>query len=468
MTKITDVKQSTEKYSFNLWTVFFVYVIVNVALIFFVDPGISLAKGADAGSWYRPALALLKHGSFVMLDSPDTLMTYRAPLYPLYEAIMLWISDGKTISIIVGQVVLLWITGVFASGIVGFFIPQYRIIALVLIVFNPNAIAIAHLIQSDTLYALFIVVSIWSLFKYMLSDNKIKWSVITSIFLGLSCLVRPTGQYLIFLMPIAFPLINILYGKKNILFTSVRDGVFGIIVAGLILFPWMSHNNEAGWGYVMVTDQIKTVYLRDNTVWAEAKDRNFSINDAKNSILDGEKEFIKSIDDWEEGMSDQQKYKMLVAYYTNKFTSYPITTLLAGYVDSWIDFIGGGGSVNLHNLFSIDAVKALEKHKTKSYSSRIEGVFDSLSDAPIKATMISILSYIYIIALRVLGVFGILEMIRRKEHSLLLIILGLILYFALAALFVGNSRYRLPIEIGFVMLSLYGLSFLKSVKKLKK
>ena len=135
---------------------------------------------------------------------------------------------------------------------------------------------------------------------------------------------------------------------------------------------------------------------------------------------------------------------------------------------SWIDFIGGGGSVNLHNLFSIDAVKAIEKHKTNAYSSRIEGVFDSLSDAPIIATMISILSYIYVIVLRVLGVFGLLEMIRRKEHALLLIILGLISYFALTALFVGNSRYRLPIEIGFVVLSLYGLSFLKSIKKLKK
>ena len=113
------------KRNIALWAVFFTYVTVNAVLLLSVEPGIHLSKGADAGSWYEPALALLKYGSFVVLDSPETLMTYRPPLYPLYEAIMLWVGNGNILSIVVGQIILLWVTGIFAGRIVGLFIPKY-------------------------------------------------------------------------------------------------------------------------------------------------------------------------------------------------------------------------------------------------------------------------------------------------------------------------------------------------------
>ena len=450
-----------------LWVVLFMYSIVNIALLLYVKPGIHLTEGADAGSWYEPALALLKYGSFVVLESPETLMTYRAPLYPLYEATMLWISGGEILSIVVGQIVLLWVTGVFAGKAVGLFIPKYQVIALSLIVFNPNALGIAHLIQSDTLYALFIALTVWGLLKYMLSNNKLKWSLITSIFLSVSCLVRPTGQYLIFLLPIIFPMVNILYGHKNILKKSIINGIIGLIVSGVVLFPWMSHNEEAGWGYVLVTSQIKTIYLRDSVIHAETKDKNVSMDIASNIILKNELKYIHSMGNRWNHMSSKDKSDELVMYYGKKLIAYPITVFLAGYIDSWIDFFGGGGSVNFHNLLSIELVKAIEKNNTEAYSSRIGAVFDSLAEAPIQAVLISVLSYLYVITLRVLGFFGIIELIKRKEYSFLLIIIGLITYFAITILFVGNSRYRLPVEIGFVILALYGVLFIKNTRKQK-
>lgn len=450
-----------------LWVVLFMYSIVNIALLLYVKPGIHLTEGADAGSWYEPALALLKYGSFVVLESPETLMTYRAPLYPLYEATMLWISGGEILSIVVGQIVLLWVTGVFAGKAVGLFIPKYQVIALSLIVFNPNALGIAHLIQSDTLYALFITLTVWGLLKYMLSNNKLKWSLITSIFLSVSCLVRPTGQYLIFLLPIIFPMVNILYGHKNILKKSIVNGIIGLIVSGVVLFPWMSHNEEAGWGYVLVTSQIKTIYLRDSVIHAETKDKNVSMDIASNIILKNELKYIHSMGNRWNHMSSKDKSDELVMYYGKKLIAYPITVFLAGYIDSWIDFFGGGGSVNFHNLLSIELVKAIEKNNTEAYSSRIGAVFDSLAEAPIQAVLISVLSYLYVITLRVLGFFGIIELIKRKEYSFLLIIIGLITYFAITILFVGNSRYRLPVEIGFVILALYGVLFIKNTRKQK-
>ena len=455
------------KYNNPFWVVFLMYIAVNGALILSVESGVHLTEGADAGSWYGPALALLKHGSFVMLDSPETLMTYRAPLYPLYEAIMLWIGNGEILSIIVGQIILLWITGIFAGRIVSLFIPKYEIIALSLVIFNPSALGVAHLIQSDTLYALFIILSVWGLVRYMLSNNKLKWSVITGMFLGVSCLIRPTGQYLIFLLPIIFILINILYGYKNILKESIVHGVVGAIISGVVLAPWIIHNEEAGWGYVLVPSSIKTIYLHDNTKWAEKKYRNISMNDATVSVNNSELMYINSRGEKWENMSNKERSDELVMYYETKLMSYPAHVLLGAYIDSWIDFFGGGGSVNFHNLLSIDTVTAMEKNITGFYPSRLEVIFDSLSDAPMQAILISTVSYVYVLILRLLGLFGIIEMIKRGEYSLLLIVTGLITYFAMTSLFVGNSRYRLPVEIGFIVLALYGLLFVKKYQKIK-
>jgi len=465
MNNLKNIENRAAVHNKTMWIVLSIYSIINIALLLFVKSGVHLAEGADAMSWYEPALALLKHGSFVMLESPETPMTYRVPMYPLYEATMLWISNGNILSIIFGQIVLLWITGIFAGKIVSFFMPKYKIIALSLVVFNPNALAIAHLIQSDTLYALFIILSAWALLKYTLLDgNKLKWSIITSIFLGISCLIRPTGQYLIFLLPVVFPLLNILYGYKNILRSSIFHGVIGIIVSGFIVFPWMVHNENSGKGYVLVTAQIKTVYLRDNVIWAKAKEKGASIKNASDIISQDEKNYINSKENIWLKLDENERSNLLVAYYEDKLMSYPIRVILSGYIDSWIDFFGGGGSVNFHNLLSIDTVKAMEKSKINAYSSRIDSVFDSLSGAPVLALLISYLSYAYVIILRFLGIFGVIEMIRRKEYALLSIIMGLILYFSITILFVGNSRYRLPVEFGFIILALYGLLYIKRIK----
>ena len=448
-----------------IWVALSLYIVINSTLLLTVESGIHLIEGADAGSWYSPALALLKYGSFVTLNNPETLMTYRGPLYPLFEAVMLWVGNGKILSIVIGQIVLLWITGVFSGYIVALFIPRYKTIALSLIVFNPNALGIAHLIQSDTLYALFITLSVWGLAKYMLSNNKLKWGVITSIFLSISCLIRPTGQYLILLLPAIFFLVSTLYGYKKILRESIIHGVIGIIISGTILAPWMMHNQDAGWGYVLVPSNIKAIYLRDNTRWAEKIYRNISMGEAITNVNDSKLMHISSRGKIWEKMSNKERSDDLVEYYGNKLVSYPIYVLLAGYLDSWVDFLGGGGSVNFHNLLSIDVVKAIEKNQTNIYSSRLESVYDSLSNAPVGAVLISFFSYFYVIIIRVLGLLGVIKIIKMKEYSLLLIVIGLITNFAMAAIFVGNSRYRLPVEIGFVILALYGLLFLNNTKR---
>jgi len=112
------------------------FILVNLALLITVEEGAQLSNGADAGTWHNPALALLKYGALVELDDPATPMTYRQPLYPLFDAALLWLGGGKSlIPVIVGQVVLLWITGLFSRAMVEIWLPRYGVVALALVVF---------------------------------------------------------------------------------------------------------------------------------------------------------------------------------------------------------------------------------------------------------------------------------------------------------------------------------------------
>jgi len=62
--------------------------------------------------------------------------------------------------------------------------------------------------------------------------------------------------------------------------------------------------------------------------------------------------------------------------------------------------------------------------------------------------------------MRIFGLVGLIKMIKNKEYSLLFVLIGIITYFVLITLFVGNSRYRLPIEPTLIIMAVYGFSTL--------
>jgi hypothetical protein len=64
----------------------------------------------------------------------------------------------------------------------------------------------------------------------------------------------------------------------------------------------------------------------------------------------------------------------------------------------------------------------------------------------------------WLIVLRIFDLIGFINLIRNREYSVLFILTGIIVYFVLIALFVGNSRYRLPIEPALIILSVYGFN----------
>ena len=192
----------------KIYVVSAAYILFNMALLFATPYDVHLAQGADASSWYNPALSILRHGAFVTLNDPTILQTYRPPLYPIYEAFMLFIGNGSIISIVIGQIILLWLTGIITYIIVENILPGKGIVGLVLVIFNPNALGTAHLIQSDILYMFMVTTTLYCLFLYR-NKGSFKLSILIGFLFGLTCLVRTSGQYLILLLPIIYIIVGL-------------------------------------------------------------------------------------------------------------------------------------------------------------------------------------------------------------------------------------------------------------------
>jgi len=442
----------------SIYAVGVVFIFINAVLLFAAPYDVHLTQGADASSWYSPALSLLKHGAFVTLNDPSILQTYRPPLYPVYEALMLFIGNGNIISIIIGQIVLLWLAGMITYAMVENILPGKGIVGLVLVVFNPNSLGTAHLVQSDILYMFMVTITLYSLLLYS-SKGSFKLSVLIGLLFGLTCLVRTSGQYLIPLFPAIYIIIGLLKNSDQSLLTHLHHGLLSSIVAVIVVFPWVQHNASAGWGYNLTTPEIKVVYFRDNVIYLESILNNKSLNDTGRKVMENEQDYILSnAEKWSQ-MSEQDKYSAIASYYKKQLFTYDYKTVIKGFVESWVGLFGAGGAANLHNILELNENKTIQvMANSEKHMTRVDAVFYTLSKSNWMVIFISLFSFIYVISLRILGLIGLISMIKDREYGTLFILTGIVTYFMLIALFVGNSRYRLPIEPALIIMAIYGFS----------
>lgn len=438
------------------------FVLVNLALLLAVEEGAQLLNGADAGTWHNPALALLKYGALVELDDPATPMTYRQPLYPLFEAALLWLGGGKSlIPVIVGQVAVLWITGLFARAMTEAWLPGYGVAALALVVFNPNAVATAHLIQSDTLYGLFITAALWAVLRYA-KEPSLRPALLAGLFLGLACLVRPAAQYLIFMLPLLLPLLALAGGYGRPLAARIGQGAAAVVMAGMLIVPWMAHNAQAGKGFALSPPAMVLAYVQANVAYLEKYAAGVSLAEAERKTYGWADDYASARGAEWAAMSEHEKKKALTGDYTRALFSYDPSVIAKGYVYGWAQFFGAAGAANFHNLLGLDAPSAFTAMREKNFESHLGSVIYALKRSSPAAVMITVMALAFVIVLRALGLAGLVWMFMRRHYAVLLACAGMIAYFAVIHLFTGNSRYRLPVEPALIFLALYGVDGLRA------
>ena len=444
------------------WAVSGTYFLCNMVVAVFAEPGASLAQGADASSYWDPAIAFLKHGDFVEFDNPAEPNLYRTPLYPLMISVLVFLfgeSPGAVVSL---QVILLFGVGVLFRIIVRDWLSGWEDVGMALVILNPNLLGTAHLIQSETLFLFFITIGFWSLLRIVRKDFRWQNAFIVGIAMALACLVKPTSQFLVIALPISLPIIALLAGAKSSSWRLFIQGITASLVAIAIMVPWAMKLSAAGNGYSLSEHEIRYRFLWDQVVMLEANMHGVSYHEAEKRITAPGSYHAKVIAAQGEGwntLSGVEKFAVLERHGYQAILSYPPEIIAEVTVRSVIQFMFSGGGGNFHNILGIDTAR-LNRVWFKTSQQNVRAMlFTFFGEAPMAALGFSFLALFFAFLTRCIGLVGICAMWRRGDYALMFTLLAFIGYFVAVHLFHGNSRYRIPTEPAMMLLALYGLQF---------
>ena len=432
------------------------FVAVNAVLAYFAVEDAALKFGGDAASWYEPTLGLLKHGDFVAPDDPSRFLTMRPPLYPIFAAAMLLLSGGGMWSVVAGQLVLLFAAGWLARSIAERWLPGYGDLMLALVVFNPNALGTAYLFQSDTLYAFLITGVLTVFFRFALTPT---WPLAVGggVVFGLSLLTRNTGQFMLYVWPFAFLALGVMAKGKKLWRRALAMGVVSLVAALVITTPWLLHNQRAGEGLSLTTNFLKSYFLWDNISYLEKYDKNIGQSEAERAAEARRDQLTAEYGPGFEKLSDADKYAYLEKRGREQFFSYSPRTFARAFGWAWVQYYGIPGVSNFMNLFGLGGETAFARYRHQHYDNYVQAGLDALSNASPVFVILTGVGFLFVIAVRLLGLIGVVTLLRRRLWPVLLIVGAGLGYFTLVHLFVANSRYRLPIEPLLFLLALYGL-----------
>lgn len=437
------------------------YAVVNALLLWATVPGANLTYGADAQSWYRPAVALYEHGAFVRLDHPTEPETYRGPGFPIFGAAMMRIAgEAGPMPIVYGQIVLLLLAGLMFRRIVEEWCPRWGDLGLALFVFNPNVLATAHLVQSDTLFVAIMMGAFWTALRFIRCGHDWRYGVATGGLLGLASLVRPTPEFLLLALPLVLPLLVLASGTVRGTGRAALAGLGGIVVAGVIALPWIAHVHAAGGGFDLTPPDIKFRYVWDQVEIASAQRSGVSQQAATRRIegpggvID---RYVAAQGSAWNALSLEERYARLVDFGYRTLLSKPPAALARALAQSVGQFLMGAGAGNYFNLLGIEAGKLSKLWLTQSTGRPLDAVRQVLAGAPLSMYAIGAVAYGFVLLVRLAALVGLAALAFRRQWPLLVLLVGMVAYFAGVCVFVGSARYRLAVEPALLLPAVMGI-----------
>ncbi len=442
-----------------------------VVLFSLIPAGVEVKHGADSGSWLQPAYALLEHGGFVLLENPALPDYYRPPGMTLFGAAAMGIgSEPNPGKIVIAQLILLAASGYLLALCANHFLPGSGIWAMGLYLVNPNTVSTALLVQSETVFT-FLILLCMTAFVFFQKNQSMIAAVLCGIALGAATLVRPTSQFLIFCLPLAFVIFSLIerqtlaFGAGNWKKSAV-GGVVAAGLSGLMLLPWMAQVETVEGRYTLTTSEITNRYIWDQLIIVEAQKTGGGYQ-ATGARLDAEVHNGITIQHCQqEPLLSQARiecFATLASIGWDKIWDHDLSHIAMSLTRSTAAFLFSGAAGNWHNLIGgADRVTNqdwMDADQTSSLSV-LRNLFGGQN--PI-ALAISAICIGFAVGLKLLYGFGCFVLARRGNWGAVMLLVAIPAYFIATTLFLGQSRYRMPAEPSFTIAAGIAAYYLVSV-----
>ncbi|MEW5767063.1 MAG: hypothetical protein AB1797_05465 [bacterium] len=434
-----------------------VFIILNAGLIIAAKPEATYREAADADQYIKPAIGLIQYGAIVDADTPDIPFTFKPPLYSIFLAIPLFLFPWKIalVAVVVIQLILLYATGLMTRGLIAPFLPRLKTLAQAFVIFNPNSLITAHFTQSETLFTFFLTATLYTVILFV---HKVNWKlpILTGLLAGLTALTRPMGLYAIPLFPIAFGIFGIYkptwmnggrgFKSKKSLFWA---GLLATLIACLTISPWFLRNYLktktflfASCGGVYLNDQYMELVQIGNG-WSLLK-----VCQHREKIV---QKYLESHDikNWAD-LTEIEQNRILLDIFDDEILAQPASSHVKALLHSWILLYLAGGASNFKNYLgwageSLHAFLISEKWRGCKNTWTLF-LRHQLGNRAYMYTILVMATLIIAIILRLLGLFGLVFLFRREQREYGLLFVGILLFFMAIYIYLGHSRYRVPME----------------------
>jgi hypothetical protein len=450
-----------------------IFVVVNSIFFLLSYEGSSFIEGADASQYYEPAISFINTGQFILAGEP---LTFGTPLYSIFLAFPIYIFgiEGSEAAIVFFQCVFLYITGFIAKKILLNFSSKFGILLHALVIFNPNSLVTAHLVQSETLFTLLFVLSIFYALKGI---NNFSWKniILIAFLTGLASLTRPISLYFILLYPLFILTALIIKKEKSVNnVTIIYTNNFWIkllsliLIGGLVVSPWYLRN------YV----KFETFFFTSNA-GPYLQDQYFQLKNqgAGWPLVDSIKELKRKTShylDEEEKESfcldndrDWSCNSLIKEATIGAIIEEPLNVHARAFYYSWGALFFSGGASNIRNYLGIDG-KALNANFQNNSFKGFNSIKKLVNDMNLPYFLIFTFTTLFAFISRILGLFGVFYVLKSNEWRYYGVFLLEIITFLVASyLYLGQSRFRVPIEPILMLFSILGILFILSVKTRK-
>ena len=450
------------------WLLLLAYSCVTLPILGLLDNDTPYIFGADAATWIEPAKAWIQYGGFVHLHAPDIPNLYRPPILPVFNALFLTIDPVYGFKLIVlMQIFILAVTALICGTLAYLVKPAAALPAMVLLLFNPNSLGSAFLIQSETLFTFFLTVTTYSLFKSV-QTFKFTYIFLCGMSLALTTLCRPTTQYLFMLFPVIFLVLSLIdKGVHKSVFSATAKAIMVSVFAffGLIL-PWMMAVAEADGKYALAPSEAKSIYIYDQLLTLTSYSAGISVNDADKLLNEGEAaKLSKRCWALPEGSLDRSDcFRQFIDQNLNTLSSFPFTDYLRAWSRSVLGFYTSGGAGNWQNILSLnDGKNAHQSWLESDQKSGFSAYINMLSNLNLLSVIISGMCVIFSVCMKIGALAGLWQLVHTRNFTMLVMLVGLLSYFTVTTLFLGQSRYRVPLEPSFAILASFGLILAQNI-----
>ncbi len=462
-----------------------VYVFINILMYHFsASVDAPLAAGADVGQYLRPARSLVDYGEFTMNPPGWTPemgdsrpFTFGTPLYAILLAVPYFLFGQNEIfyaAVVIMQCSLLYFIGWLSRFFLPFFNSSRSILIHSLVIFNPNSLTTAHLMQSETLFTLFVVLSLLYIFRYI-KYGSISDLVMVGIFAGLLALTRPAGLYFIYMIPIVLLAIKLLHKITNQRTNISSHNLINffsflipILVAFLVMSPWYARNYVNSHQFFLTSES--GIYLKDNYQTLIHRSHGVTEKEAFELSDNMQLEYFEKngiSPDCLTNERDPACGKNVFDAVLSGLLNEPIENHIKGLFYSWGSLYFSGGASNFRNYLGLEGNAIIVDFHREEFKG-LESITRLIQRMNADYFVIFILFTGFATGARLIAVVGVFRMLSDPENiSYFISIIGVLAIFTAMYLYLGQSRFRVPMEPILMLLTVLAFAPKKSGGKPK-